>query len=46
MSEQKLFQVVFSIVMLTAVASIPRISNYVDDCVDSYRKYRINKQAH
>jgi hypothetical protein len=46
MTEQELFQVVFSIVMLTAVASIPRISNYVDDCVDSYKKYRKNKQTH
>jgi hypothetical protein len=46
MSEQVLFQFVFSIVMIVTVANTHHISDYIDDCVDSYKKYRKNKQTH
>jgi hypothetical protein len=38
MSEQFLIQATVSISLLLMLYSVPHISDYIDDCVDSYKK--------
>jgi hypothetical protein len=46
MSEQFIIQATVTISLLLMLYSVPYASDYIDDCVDSYKKYRKNKQTH
>jgi hypothetical protein len=46
MTEQELLGLLMIIGIMTMLYSIPYASDYIDDCVDSYKKYRKNKQTH
>jgi hypothetical protein len=45
MSEQFIIQATVTISLLLMLNSIPYDSDYIDDCVDSYKKYRKNRKG-
>jgi hypothetical protein len=46
MTEQELTGLLMTISFLIVLTNMTHICNYIDDCVDGYKKNRKNKQAH
>jgi hypothetical protein len=46
MTEQEIFGALMGISLIVMLANMTHISNYIDDCVDSYKKNRKIKKTH